>query len=250
MRPSLKSETTLMIERQTGKHKQRPPTYVTRRKALLAIGGAASAGVLLSCGGGSDDTTASSSSTTSSTSSTSTTTTSTDASTCAVTPEGEIGPYFVDDSATGFDRADIRSNLDGSETQTGIPLTLTITVQDSESSCIGLQGAQVDIWDCNAGGNQEWTPTAARELRVYGGTMCLDAYNNQTSAGTKVELWSCNGGANQQWALNPDGTITGVQSGLCLDVTGGNVPAGNVNGTDTELWTCNGGANQQWAVGA
>ena len=141
-----------MTKCQTGKHKQRPPTYITRRKALLAIGGAASAGALLSCGGGSDDTTASTTSTTSSTSSTSTTTTSTDSSTCAVTPEGEIGPYFVDDSATGFDRSDIRSNLDGSETQTGIPLTLTITVQDSESSCIGLQGAQVDIWHCNAEG--------------------------------------------------------------------------------------------------
>jgi alpha-galactosidase len=32
-------------------------------------------------------------------------------------------------------------------------------------------------------------------------------------------------------------------------VTGGNVPAGNVNGTAAELWSCNGGANQQWAVG-
>ena len=109
-------------------------------------------------------------------------------------------------------------------------------------------GTKVEIWDCHGGSNQRWTPTAAGELRVYNGTQCLDAYNNQTSAGTKVELWTCNGGANQQWRLNPDGTVTGVQSGLCLDVTGGNVPAGNVNGTQVELWTCNGGANQQWAL--
>jgi len=125
----------------------------------------------------------------------------------------------------------------------------------SSSRCLDVNGAsttlgtQVDIWDCNAGSNQEWTPTAAGELRVYGGSMCLDAYNGQTTSGTKVELWSCNGGANQQWQLNPDGTITGVQSGLCLDVTGGNVPAGNVNGVAAELWSCNGGANQQWTVG-
>jgi alpha-galactosidase len=39
-----------------------------------------------------------------------------------------------------------------------------------------------------------------------------------------------------------------VQSGLCLDVTGGNVPAGNVNGTQIEIWTCNGGTKQQWAL--
>jgi alpha-galactosidase len=109
-------------------------------------------------------------------------------------------------------------------------------------------GTKVEIWDCNNGANQRWTPTASGELRVYQGTQCLDAFGNQTSPGTKVELWTCNGGTNQQWRLNPDGTITGVQSGLCLDVTGGNVPAGNVNGTAVELWTCNGGANQQWSL--
>jgi alpha-galactosidase len=109
-------------------------------------------------------------------------------------------------------------------------------------------GTKIEIWDCNGGANQKWTPTAAGELRVYAGTQCLDAANNGTSAGTKVQLYTCGGGANQQWKLNPDGTITGVQSGLCLDVTGGNVPAGNVNGTALELWNCNGGANQQWSL--
>jgi alpha-galactosidase len=113
---------------------------------------------------------------------------------------------------------------------------------------VTTNGTKIDIWDCGNGSNQRWTPTAAGELRVYAGTQCMDAYNNQTTTGTKVELWTCNGGTNQQWRLNADGTITGVQSGLCLDVTGGNVPAGNVNGTALELWTCNGGANQQWAL--
>ena len=103
-------------------------------------------------------------------------------------------------------------------------------------------GAKVEIWDCNGGSNQEWTPTAAGELRVYGGTQCLDATGGSTSAGTKVELWTCNGGDGQKWKVNPDGTITGVQSGLCLDVTGGNT----TNGTQTEIWNCNGGAGQQW----
>ncbi len=109
-------------------------------------------------------------------------------------------------------------------------------------------GTKVEIWDCNNGANQRWTPTAAGELRVYAGTQCLDAAGNGTTAGTVVQLFTCGGGTNQQWRLNPDGTITGVQSGLCLDVTGGNVPAGNVNGTGLELWTCNGGANQQWSL--
>src|SRR5262249_40310184 len=59
---------------------------------------------------------------------------------------------FGADGGRGFNRSDIRSNIDGSSIQTGIPLTLTITVVDSENSCIGLQNAQVDIWHCNADG--------------------------------------------------------------------------------------------------
>ena len=58
----------------------------------------------------------------------------------------------MDDSASGFNRSNILSNLDGSETQTGIAFTLNITVVDSENSCAPMQGVQVDIWHCNAAG--------------------------------------------------------------------------------------------------
>jgi len=102
-------------------------------------------------------------------------------------------------------------------------------------------GAQVELWDCNGGANQQWTTTSANELRVYGSS-CLDAANQGTTNGTKVDIYSCSGGANQKWTLNADGTITNPQSGLCLDATG----AGTANGTALELWTCNGGSNQQW----
>ncbi|MEV4624042.1 ricin-type beta-trefoil lectin domain protein [Asanoa sp. NPDC049573] len=100
-------------------------------------------------------------------------------------------------------------------------------------------GAVVQIWDCNGGANQQWTPTSSKQLTVYG-NKCLDAPS--ASAGARIRIWSCTGGSNQQWNVNPDGTITGVQSGLCLDVTG----AGTANGAAVELWTCNGGSNQQW----
>jgi protocatechuate 3,4-dioxygenase beta subunit len=71
---------------------------------------------------------------------------------CAVTPEGEIGPYFADDSASGFDRSSIPSNLDGTSTQPGVPLTLTVSIVDAEKGCTPYVGAQVDIWHCNASG--------------------------------------------------------------------------------------------------
>ena len=71
---------------------------------------------------------------------------------CAVTPEGEIGPYFADDSASGFTRSNVVSNIDGSSTQSGVPLTLTITVVDTKNGCEPYAKAQIDIWHCNASG--------------------------------------------------------------------------------------------------
>lgn len=114
---------------------------LTRRAALAGLGSAAGALALLSCGDSSSTGTAVSANSAASA-----------ASACVTSPEGEIGPYFVDDSAAGFNRSDIRSNLDGTNTQNGIPFTLNIVVGDSENSCAGMQGVQVDIWHCNAEG--------------------------------------------------------------------------------------------------
>lgn len=71
---------------------------------------------------------------------------------CSETFEGEEGPYFVDDSATGYLRSNIVTNLDGTNEQTGIPLSLTIYVYDAKNNCAAIQGVQVDIWHCNARG--------------------------------------------------------------------------------------------------
>ncbi len=69
---------------------------------------------------------------------------------CSASIEGEEGPYFVDDSAIGYLRTNILSNLDGTNTQAGVPLTLTIYVYDSNNSCGPMANVQVDIWSCNA----------------------------------------------------------------------------------------------------
>jgi alpha-galactosidase len=127
-------------------------------------------------------------------------------------------------------------------------------VDASSNRCLDVYNNQttpstkIEIWDCHGAANQLWTPTAAGELRTYGGTRCLDVTGNGTTSGTPVVLWTCNGGASQKWQLPGDGTIVGVRSALCLDVTGGDVDAGHANGTPVELWTCNGGANQQWSL--
>lgn len=71
---------------------------------------------------------------------------------CSQTREGEEGPYFVDDSASGYFRSNILSNLDGSSVQTGVPFVLTLYVYDAKNSCAPMQNVQVDIWHCNASG--------------------------------------------------------------------------------------------------
>jgi endo-1,4-beta-xylanase len=101
-------------------------------------------------------------------------------------------------------------------------------------------GTQLQLWDCNNRTNQQWTYTAAGELRVLG-DKCLDAAG--TANGAKVQIYSCWGGDNQKWRLNSDGSIVGVQSGLCLDAAAN----GTTNGTLIQLYSCWNGANQRWS---
>jgi protocatechuate 3,4-dioxygenase beta subunit len=126
---------------------------LTRRSALVTLVGAGTA-LGFGCGSTEEEanTTDGSTDAGNEASKQETGTTSTDASDCAVTPEGEIGPYFADDSEAGFERADLSSNLDGTSTQAGVPLTLHVTVLDAQKSCAPYVGAQVDIWHCNASG--------------------------------------------------------------------------------------------------
>jgi hypothetical protein len=103
-------------------------------------------------------------------------------------------------------------------------------------------GATAIIWDCHSGSNQQWTPTAAGELRVFG-TKCLDALNQATAAGSPVGIWDCNGGANQRWTLNASGTIVGAQSARCLAPANGATAAG----TAVVLADCGTATAQQWS---
>jgi protocatechuate 3,4-dioxygenase beta subunit len=91
----------------------------------------------------------------------------TPAGACRATPEGEIGPFFADDGVAAFNRGTILTNLDGSSSQPGIPLTLTIRVHDTRSSCGPMAAVQIDIWHCNAAG----------------------VYSDEPSEGTSSQTW-------------------------------------------------------------
>jgi poly(3-hydroxybutyrate) depolymerase len=105
-------------------------------------------------------------------------------------------------------------------------------------------GAQAQIWDCNGQNNQQWTSTAANELRVYG-NKCLDVSNQGTADGAQVQIWDCNGQNNQKWRFNSDGTITAIGANKCLDVPN----SATANGTRLAIWSCNGQSNQRWTRG-
>lgn len=90
---------------------------------------------------------------------------------CVVRPELTIGPYFVDEQ---LNRSDIRSEPSDGSVREGIPLTLAIGVFDvSQNSCDPIEGAQVDIWHCDAAGvysgvsDQGFNTVGQKFLRGY-----------------------------------------------------------------------------------
>lgn len=60
------------------------------------------------------------------------------------------GPYYVD---VNLDRSDIRSDPASGVVKEGIPLILSFLVtQVSGGQCMPLQGAEVEVWHCDAVG--------------------------------------------------------------------------------------------------
>ena len=66
---------------------------------------------------------------------------------CSATPTETSGPYPYDLSA---DSAIYRTDI--TEGKTGIPLSLTLTLVNSNDDCTVISGARVDIWHCDKDG--------------------------------------------------------------------------------------------------
>lgn len=153
-------------------------------------------------------------------------------------PAGQVGLATSQGETAQFDNLVVAGSGGG---------TTSTLRNDNAGRCLDVpnasqtNGTQVTLWDCNGGGNQQWTVNTAKQIQVYG-SKCLDAEGAGTAAGTRVIIWDCNGAANQQWNLNSDGTVTGVQSGLCVGPNGG----GTTNSTPVTLQTCSGGNSQKW----
>ena len=128
---------------------------ILRRDVLALLGAAAGAALAAGCGGDTVTPTGPSATTAGST----TPPAGTSNTACAVTPSETVGPY---PSVTDLFRSDIR------EDRTGTPLTLTITVVDTNSGCSPVAGANVEIWQCDATGNYSQYGTQATRTYLRG----------------------------------------------------------------------------------
>jgi len=90
-------------------------------------------------------------------------TTTTGSTSCSVIPEETAGPYPGDGSNTsngstsnvlllsGIVRSDIRSSIaPSSGTASGVPVTITLQLVNTNGSCASLEGYAIYLWHCDA----------------------------------------------------------------------------------------------------
>jgi protocatechuate 3,4-dioxygenase beta subunit len=69
---------------------------------------------------------------------------------CVVRPSSTAGPYYVDEQ---LKRSDIRSDPTDGTVKEGVPLLLTLNLSSiAKGTCRPLEGAIVDLWQCDADG--------------------------------------------------------------------------------------------------
>ncbi|MBV2354076.1 ricin-type beta-trefoil lectin domain protein [Streptomyces sp. J2-1] len=102
-----------------------------------------------------------------------------------------------------------------------------------------VNGARVELWDCNGVGGQKWVQQADGSLVNPQSGRCLDAPSGATANGTRLRIWDCNGSSAQKFAVN-GGAPVASPGGTCVDVAADD---SGVNGTAVQLWGC-----QSWAV--
>jgi hypothetical protein len=107
-------------------------------------------------------------------------------------------------------------------------------------------GTQVELWDCDGAGGQQWVPQANGSLLNPPSGLCLTSPGGVTANGTVLDIEACNGGASQRFVISP-GPVFQTQpinapAGKCVDVYGANDGG---NGTNVDIWDCKREANDQ-----
>ncbi|WP_307867810.1 ricin-type beta-trefoil lectin domain protein [Umezawaea beigongshangensis] len=114
-----------------------------------------------------------------------------------------------------------------------------VDVPDSNAS----EGVQLQIWDCNGTGAQNWTFASDGTVRALG--MCMDVAWGSRDNGASIQLARCSGSPAQQFVLSAAGDLVNPQANKCVDVKDWI----NASGAKLHQWECTGGANQKWRRG-
>jgi hypothetical protein len=64
-----------------------------------------------------------------------------------------------------------------------------------------VAGSGIQLWGCNSGAGQQWTPTATGSLRNIKSGLCLTPAGGATTPGTALQLATCTADPNQTWQL-------------------------------------------------
>jgi hypothetical protein len=126
------------------------------------------------------------------------------------------------------------------------PATGTALKSNFNGRCIDIpggnavDGARLQMWDCNGSAAQKWTFNSDGTLRALG--KCMDPAGGALANGTPIQLVTCNGNPVQRFTLSAAGDLVNVSANRCVDIAEWN----NTNGARLHLWDCGGTANQKW----
>lgn len=155
-------------------------TLIGRRQVLKALGLTGVAVGIAACapGGG-----ASASASAAATATAGSTAAATDAAACAVIPEETAGPFPGDGSngpnlleQSGVVRSDITASFGTSTTVAeGVPLAISLTIQDLSDGCVPYAGAAVYLWHCDAEGRYSMYSSGVENENYLRGVQEADA---------------------------------------------------------------------------
>ena len=112
-------------------------------------------------------------------------------------------------------------------------------------------GANIQLWDSNNDGGQEWTITNAGDGYYYltsaHSGKRLDLHNGYPNNGENIQLWEANDSCAQKWkpihlAQNTYIIESACSNGKSIDVDSGRM----LNATNIQLWSTYSNSNQKW----
>jgi protocatechuate 3,4-dioxygenase beta subunit len=102
-------------------------------------------------------------------------------------PDETAGPYPADGSngpdileESGIVRSDIRSNIDGTDTVDGVPLTFTLKVTDMAGDNQAFEGVAVYAWHCDAQGRYSMYSDGVEDATWIRGVQVADSKGEVT----------------------------------------------------------------------